>query len=214
MTKLLAMALLVGLPAMTHAQSGWYAGVDVGSARSDVEIDEYFLIGATTDRGSGSTTGFRLHGGYRMGRFFALDLAYVDFGQFENHFDPDDCPNGAPGPCPFDARTSINGFVGSAVGILPIGDHWFLNARMGFARIKVDTREIGGASGAGGNSNVANDGFHYSIGGGYRFNDHWEVVLDYSGYDQFDLGVTFGGAFGVYNLGETTMTSLGVNYRW
>ena len=93
----LLVTMLVALPAMAQAQSGWYAGFDVGSARSDTEIDEHVLFGDTTARGSGSTTGMRLHAGYQFGRFFALDLAYVDFGQFENHFDPDDCPNGAPG---------------------------------------------------------------------------------------------------------------------
>ena len=33
--KLLALGMLVCLPA--QAQSGWYAGVDVGAARSDAE---------------------------------------------------------------------------------------------------------------------------------------------------------------------------------
>jgi OOP family OmpA-OmpF porin len=210
-TKLLALGLLACVPALAHAQGGWYAGLDVGAARSDVEIDEHAFFGDVTDRGSGSTTGFRLHGGYQFGRFFALDFGYVDFGQFENHFDPDDCPNGAPGPCPVDTRTSIDGFVGSFVGILPLGEHWFLDARIGFARIKVDTSAFGAIDV---DDSSTNDGFNYGIGGGYRFNEHWEAVFDYSGYDQFDLGLTLSGAFGVYNLGETTMTSLGVNYRW
>jgi hypothetical protein len=55
---------------------------------------------------------------------------------------------------------------------------------------------------------------NYGIGAGYRFNEHWEVMLDYSGFEQMDFGLTLGGAFGVYDLGETTLTSLGVNYRW
>jgi OOP family OmpA-OmpF porin len=210
-TKLLIATLTLILPALGQAQSGWYAGLDVGSAKSDTQIEEYFLFGGTTDRGSGSTTGFRVHGGYQFGRYFAIDLSYVDFGQFSSHFDPNDCPFGAPGPCPFDVRTSINGFIGSLVGILPMGDHWFMNARLGVGTIRVKTDEIGGA-GLGGDT--TNSGFHYGIGGGYRFNEHWEFVLDYSGYDQEDLGLTLGGDFGAYNLGETTLTSVGVSYRW
>jgi opacity protein-like surface antigen len=208
--KLLTAMATLALPAMAQA-NGWYAGLDVGSARSDTEIDEYVLLGDTTDRGSSTTTGFRLHAGYQFGRFFALDLAYVDFGQSENHFDPDDCPFGAPGPCPFDVRTSIHGFIGSFVGILPIGEHWFLDARLGYGNMKVETSEIAGAGLDGNSTNAA---FHYGIAGGYRFNDHWEFRLDYSGYDLDDLGLTLIGDFGAYNLGETTMTSLGVNYRW
>jgi len=208
--KLLAATLTLMLPALAQAQ-GWYAGLDVGSASSDAEIDEYVFLGDTTARGSGSTTGFRLHAGYQFGRFFALDLGYVDFGQFENHFDPDDCPFGAPGPCPFDVRTSINGVIGSLVGILPIGEHWLLDARLGYGNIKVETNEIAGAGLDGSNTNA---GFHYGIAGGYRLDEHWEFRLDYSAYDQEDFGLTLGGDFGAYNLGETTMTSLGVTYRW
>ena len=59
--QLLAGLALV-LPAMSHAQ-GWYAGLDVGSARTDSVIDEHFLLDDTTARASGTTTGFRLRGG-------------------------------------------------------------------------------------------------------------------------------------------------------
>jgi opacity protein-like surface antigen len=208
--KLLA-AMVLAIPAIAQAQSGWYAGFDVGAAHSDTKINEYVFFGDTTDRGSGSTTSFRLHAGYQFGRFFALDLAYVDFGQFENHFDPDDCPYGAPGPCPFDVRTSLKGVIGSLVGILPIGDHWLLDARLGYGKVNVKTNEI---AGAGLDGDSTNDGFHYAIGGGYRFDEHWEFRLDYSAYDQEDFGLTLGGDFGAYNLGETTMTAVGVNYRW
>jgi opacity protein-like surface antigen len=208
--KLLA-TMLVALPAMAQAQSGWYAGLDVGAARSDTEIDEYVLFGDTTARNSGSSTGMRLHGGYQFGRFFGLDVAYVDFGQFENHFDPDDCPFGAPGPCPFDVRTSISGFIFSLVGILPMGEHWFGDARLGVGELKVKTNEIGGEN-LDGNSSSAT--FQFGLGAGYRYNEHWSFRLDYSTYDQEDLGLTLSGAFGTYNVGQTTMTALGVNYRW
>ena len=212
LTKLLATTLLVCLPAIACAQSGWYAGLDVGAARTDANIDEHFLLGDTTDRASGSTTGIRLRAGYQFGRFFALEAAYVDFGQFENHFDPNDCPAGAPGPCPVDVRTSINGFVGTLVGILPIGDHWYLDARLGFGTVKIKAKAVGSTDLEASSSNTT--GAHYGIGGGYRFNDHWEVLLDYSEYDQLDFGLTLGGEFGVYDLGETSVTSLGVSYRW
>ncbi|HEY6126451.1 MAG TPA: porin family protein [Steroidobacteraceae bacterium] len=209
-TKLLAAGVLVSLPAMAQAQ-GWYAGIDVGAARSDAEIDEYAFFGTATDRNSGDTTGIRLRGGFQFGRFFALELSYVDFGEFESHFDPDDCPNGAPGPCPVDVRTSINGTVLTAVGIVPFGEHWFLNARAGYGKMKIETQAFGATDIDGSSSN---DGFHFGIGGGYRFNEHWNVLLDYSSYDQMDFGLTLSGAFGAYNQGETTMTSLGVNYSW
>jgi OOP family OmpA-OmpF porin len=208
-TQLLA-TLALTLPVMAHA-GDWYAGLDVGSAQSEAKIDEYVLFGATTARASDTTTGWRLRGGYQFSRFFALEVAYVDFGDVDYHFDPDDCPFGAPGPCPFNVRTSINGFVGTLRGILPIGDHWFLDARLGYGVMNVDANEIGGADTSASNDNNT---VHYGIGGGYRFNEHWEILADYSEYAQDDLGDLLGGDSGSYNLGETSVTSLGVGYRW
>ena len=207
--QLLAMLALL-LPLTSQAQ-GWYAGLDVGSARSDAEIDEHLFLGDTTARASGTTTGFRLRGGYQFGRFFALELAYVDFGELKSHFDPDDCPAGAPGPCPLDVRTAISGLVGTLRGIIPIGDHWYVDGRLGWGKMEVDTNEIGGSELDG---NTENEALHYGVGVGYRFGDHWDIALDYSEYNQEDIGLTLFGTFGVYNLGETSVTSLGVNYRW
>lgn len=209
MTKLMGTLALV-LPVMSHAGT-WYAGLDVGSAKADAKITEYGLFGATTDRGSDTATGWRLRGGYQFGRFFALEIAYVDLGEVDYHFDPDDCPFGAPGPCPFNVRSSTSGFVGTIRGILPIGDRWFLDARVGYGDMHVDANEIGGT---GIKASRNNKSVHYGIGGGYRFNEHWEVVLDYSAYEQEDFGDSLSGDAGSYNLGETTVTSLGVGYRW
>jgi len=209
MTKLLATLVLV-LPAMAHA-GGWYAGLDAGSANSNASVNEYGFFGDTTARGSDTTTGWRLRGGYQFGRFFALEVAYVDFGEVDYHFDPDDCPFGAPGPCPFDVRSSSSGFVGTVRGILPIGDHWFMDARLGYGKMRVDANEIGGAAIE---TSIDLDTFHFGIGGGYRFNEHWEILLDYSEYNQEDLGATLSGDSGSYDLGETSATSLGVSYRW
>ena len=207
-TKLVAM-LALALPVMAHA-SGWYAGLDVGSAKSDAKIDEYALFGDVTARASDTTTSFRLRGGYQFGRYFALEVAYVDFGEVEYHFDPDDCPFGAPGPCPFNVRSSINGVVGTLRAIMPIGDRWFVDARLGYGTMKVDTDEIAGTATSESRSNGT---VHYGIAGGYRFNDHWEVVLDFSEYAQDDLS-GLGSDSGSYNLGESSVTSLGVAYRW
>jgi len=208
-TKLLA-ALALVLPVMTHA-GGWYAGLDAGSANSDATVNEYGFFGDTTARGNDTTTGWRLRGGYQFGRFFALEIAYVDFGEVDYHFDPDDCPFGAPGPCPFDVRSASNGFVGTLRGILPIGDHWFLDAGLGYGKMRVDADEIGGAAIE---TSIDHDTFHFGIGGGYRFNEHWEILLDYSEYNQEDLGATLSGDSGSYDLGETSATSLGISYRW
>jgi OOP family OmpA-OmpF porin len=211
MKRIQLLAMLASMsPLASHAQ-GWYAGLDAGSARTDSVIDEHFLLDDTTARASGTTTGFRLRGGYQFGRFFALEVAYVDFGEFKNHFEPDDCPAGAPGPCPLDVRTSINGLMATLRGILPIGDHWFIDTRLGWGKLDVDADQVGGSDLE---NSIENPAFHYGIGGGYRFDEHWAVALDFSEYNQEDLGLTLAGSFGIYDLGETSVTSIGVAYRW
>jgi OmpA-OmpF porin, OOP family len=209
MTKLLATLALV-LPVMSHAGE-WYAGLDLGSARSDGKVNEYGFFGATTAQGTDSTTSWRVRGGYQFGRFFALELAYVDLGEVEYHFEPDNCPNGASGPCPFNVRSSSTGFVGTLRGMVPIGDRWFLDARLGYGKMDVDADQVGSAA-----TNVSNENaaFHYGIGGGFRFNEHWEILLDYSEYNQEDWGDTLTGTSGAYDLGEASVTSLGIGYRW
>jgi OmpA-OmpF porin, OOP family len=207
-TKLLATLALM-LPAMAHAGT-WYAGLDVGSGQSDAKINEYFTLGGATARDSDTSTVFRVRGGYQFGRFFALEVAYVDFGEVEYQFDPDDCPWGSPGPCPFSARSSINGFVGTLRGIWPIGDHWFFDARLGYGSMKTDTHVIGPTDISESRSNGT---AHYGLASGYRFTDHWEVVLDFSEYAQDDMS-RLGGDSGTYNLGESSVTSVGISYRW
>jgi OOP family OmpA-OmpF porin len=207
--KLLAAVALI-LPAMAHGQ-GWYVGLDVGEARSDSSIAESPIFAATTARSSVSTTGFRLRGGYQFGRFVAVEVAYVDFGDVESHFEPSDCANGAPGPCPLDVRSSQSGLIGTVVGVLPIGEHWYFNARVGWGKFEVDAHEVGGA---GLEADSENPAFHYGIGGGYRFNENWGVLLDYSEYNQEDWSETLQGDFGAYDIGETSVTSLGVSYRF
>jgi hypothetical protein len=202
--------LALVLPLTSQAQ-GWYAGLDVGTARSDAVISENLILAASTARSTDTTTAFRLRGGYQFGRFFALEIAYVDFGELKSHFDPDECLFGAPGPCPLDVRTSMSGLVGTLRGVVPIGDHWYVDARAGWGKLDVDIDQLGSEEL---DTSIENPVFHYGIGGGYRFNDHWEIALDYSEYNQEDWGLTLGGAFGVYDLGETSVTSLGVGYRW
>ena len=208
LTELLAGVALM-LPAMVNAQ-GWYAGVDVGSARSDAKINEN-VLGQTTARSTETTTAFRLRGGYQIWKWFAVELAYVDFGEVESHFDPDECPPGSPGSCAFDVRTSMSGLLGTLRAIVPIGQHWYVDGRLGWGKMDVHVSEIGGEGLDGDDENTL---FQYGIGGGYRINEHWEIALEFSEYNQEDFGETLTGEFGLYNLGESSVTSLGVAYRW
>ena len=209
-TKLLA-ALALIVPAMAHGQ-GFYAGLDVGEARSDAKIAKHVLRRHHRPLRAAAAPAFGCAAVSRFGRFFALEAAYVDFGEIESHFDPDDCPSGAPGPvrstCALPAVESSSrwwAFCRSAnTGIS-------MRAWAGARSTSNAMRSVGLAS----KPKNENTAFNYGIGAGYRFNEHWGVAARLQRVQPGGLlEHTLDGDFGVYNLGETSVTSLGVSYRW
>jgi hypothetical protein len=92
-----------------------------------------------------------------------------------------------------------------------LGASWSINGRLGGFRMKMRTHESG-------NAGVADSGNHgglqYGLGVGYRMNEHWRVQLDWTRYEEVDLGLTFGGGIGVFSFGQSELTSLGVEYHW
>ena len=80
-------ALLVCLVStQARAEQGWYAGAqggrastDVGSADVNAALAAYDITGIATVRDS-TRTAWRLFGGYRINRWFAVEGGYVDLG--------------------------------------------------------------------------------------------------------------------------------------
>lgn len=211
--KLLAATLVACLPLVAHAKSGWYVGLDAGKAQADAEVVEYFLGGDVTDQDDGSSTGIHLRGGYQFGRFFALEGGFADFGEYEYSFDPDDCPFGAPGPCPFSVSTSFRGFTLSMLGILPLGDRWSIHGRLGFFEMQAVSRQLDGGDLR---DSSSEGGMQFALGAGLKLDEHWEFQFDYSRFEQLDFGFGFNviGDFGTYDVGDTTLTSIGIRYQW
>ena len=212
-SKLLAAALLVCLPLVSHAQKGWYVGLDAGKSSADAEVEEYIFGGDVTAEETGTSSGIHLRGGYQFGRYFALELGYADFGDFDYSFDPDDCPFGNPGPCPFSVSTSFSGYTGSLVGILPLGKRWSLHGRFGIFKMNVASHQT-----PGGELGEVSDeeGLQYSLGAGLQLDEHWQFLFDYSKYGELDFGLGFNlvGDFGSYDVGDTRLLSIGINYHW
>jgi OOP family OmpA-OmpF porin len=209
---LLAAALSACLPVAAHANPGWYVGFDAGKTQADAEIKDFLLFGDVTAEDSGSSTGFQLRGGYQFGRFFALELGVVDLGDFEHSFELERCP-GSADPCSVSATTAFRGFTLSMVGILPLGEHWSINARAGMSEMRATSRQLNG----GDRSDSTNEaGVHFGIGVGFKMDEHWQFLLNHSTIEALDfgLGVNTSGAFGVYDVGDTTLTSIGINYHW
>lgn len=198
--ELLRAVLLAGaaiLAQSANARGSWYAGLDVGLSEADVEISLFTTGVPEIDDSDASSTGVRVRAGYQFSRYVAVEIGYADFGDFDYEFEP-----------ALRATTSLTGFIGNVVGTLPLGRRWTVNGRVGLFRMRVKNSELGGAD-----ESRTKDGLQVGIGAGFRVNDHWELLLDYTKYEQLYFGPALG-TFGDYDFGDTRLTSLGVNYRW
>src|SRR5688572_6030861 len=102
----LSLALASG-PALAQ-DSGFYLGAGVGQFGIEIEDEE---LGEVFDE---DDTSLKIFGGWRFGPFFAVELAYIDFGAPEQDFD-------IGGGDVVNVEAELTGFEPSLVATLPIG---------------------------------------------------------------------------------------------
>ena len=127
-----------------------YLGAGIGHTR--IDASDY---GNSFD---GSDHGYKLFGGYRFNDYFALELAYYDYGE------PDDSFGGV------DVAIELDGFGGFAVGFYPLNDSFDLMARLGYARYDIKARAAG--------ISVSNDddAVAWGFGGDYKLNKRFSIA--------------------------------------
>ena len=168
-----AALLLSGLAAAAAAQadeeSGFYAGAGVGVF--DVRIDDFDDIDATIDDYDSDDTAWKVFGGWRMTKYFAAEVAYVNLGSPDDEILPD-----------LTLTTETDGFAPYLVGTFPIGDWFELFAKAGYywyeTEVQIDT-PIGSAS-----ESDSDSTFTWTAGMGINFFEHINVRLE---YEQFDI---------------------------
>jgi opacity protein-like surface antigen len=208
--QLAAMAALLPL-AFAGAASGadepgkWYAGVDYGESQLDRDDDALFV----TDRDDKSDV-IAIRVGYRFVPAFAVEAGYIDIGDFSANYMPPCTPS--PNCQPYDTKTSIDGFLLNAVGIWPLAEHFELKASIGATYRKLDATV-----------NYATATYHYSetdtifsfgVGIGIPVNERLEIDLDYTHYRELGLGMTLNQSLGVIDEAESSLTTLGVRFRF
>ncbi len=168
-----AALLLSGLAAAAAAQadeeSGFYAGAGVGVF--DVRIDDFDDIDATIDDYDSDDTAWKVFGGWRMTKYFAAEVAYVNLGSPDDEILPD-----------LTLTTETDGFAPYLVGTFPIGDWFELFAKAGYywyeTEVQIDT-PIGSAS-----ESESDSTFTWTAGMGVNFFERFNVRLE---YEQFDI---------------------------
>lgn len=199
---LVALCGLIATPQAT-AQSGWYIGGSVGKSNIDDDIAMGGLI--TSGTVEGSSTGFKIFGGYQFNNYFALDLALVDLGKAKY--------SGTYFNVPVTGGTiEIWGLNMSAVGILPVHESFSVFGKVGVFAWGAEARDTTG--GLSFSSSESGADFSFGLGMSYNFTKNWSARFE---WERFKVGGgedAYTGQPNATRSANVDLLSLGVAYRF
>src|SRR5690349_17073012 len=119
----LAAFSLAAVPAAFAQQqeevSGFYVGAGVG--QFNAQIDDVDQVDNTVDDWDEDDTAYKVFAGYRMNRFLAFELDYINLGE----------PSGSVVPGR-NVDAAVDGFAPFVVGTLPLGPYFEVYGRAGY----------------------------------------------------------------------------------
>jgi opacity protein-like surface antigen len=198
MKKILALATFAALCAAQPAvagDTGFYVGADIGQISADIdkgdldslvndalEFEGLTLEGSSDLDDSDMTYGLTV--GYKFMPYFAVEGQYLDLGEAK-YTVGGEIFEGPEFLGTADVSTSINssGFALSVLGILPIQEVWEVYARLGMYFGDTEADLSAAADGdivLSGSESKSEEEFFYGIGGGYTFNETWNVRVEYT----------------------------------
>jgi OOP family OmpA-OmpF porin len=208
-TGTLSLAVLAAIfsPYAVADDSGWYAGANVGQSRAKIDDPRIAaqLLGAGVTAVSIADnkrdTGYKLFGGYRVNKNFALEGGYFNLGRFS--YVATTVPAGT-----LAGNIRLQGVNLDAVGMLPITEQFSAFGRLGvnYAQAR-DNFTNTGAVLAPVNPNPSKNQVNYKFGGGlqYDFTKSLGMRLEAERYRINDA---------VGNKGDIDLYSLGLVYRF
>jgi len=202
----LAVLAAIASPFAAADDMGWYGGVNVGQSRAKIDDGGITskLLGSGLATSSISNddrdTGYKIFGGYKFNRNFAVEGGYFDLGRFG--FSATTVPAGT-----LNGNIRLKGLNLDAVGILPITEKFSV-----FGRVGVDYAEARDSfSGTGAvnvlNPNPSKRAANIKFGGGlqYDFTEALAMRLEAERYRIDDA---------VGNKGDIDLVSVGLVYRF
>lgn len=187
--------------------SGWYMGANVGMTMGNIDDDsikdQLMATGVTSVSidDDDTTTGYKLFGGYRYNKNFALEGGYFNLGELG--YTATTVPAGT-----LTGEASISGLNLDLVGIYPFTKKVSAFGRLGVHYAKVeDTFSNSGIVPVPADSDPSESALNYKIGVGlqYDFTDALGMRAEVERYRINDA---------VDNLGDIDLISLGVVYRF
>ena len=193
-------------PFVMADDSGWYVGANVGQSKA--KIDDARITNNLLGVGFASSivddnrdTGYKLFGGYKFNKNFALEGGYFDLGKFG--FTATTVPAGT-----LTGSIRLKGINLDAVGTLPITEKFSAFARVGlnYAEAK-DNFTSTGAAPVQTNPNPSKRDTNYKVGLGlqYALTESLGMRVEAERYRINDA---------VGNMGDIDLISVGLVYRF
>jgi len=148
--------------------TGFYLGGGVG--QFNVEVDDFDDVTTAIEEYDSDDTAWKAFGGWRMNKYFGLELAYVNLGSPEDEILPDTF-----------VEIETDGFAPYAVGTLPLGP-FELFAKAGYFFHETDARvttPLGSLT-----ESDSGEDFTWSAGVGVTVFETFNLRLE---YEQFDF---------------------------
>ena len=204
----IVLSALAGQAFAQQSESGWYAGISAGQSKANVDSGSVLpVVGATQSRVStdDTDTAFKLFGGYRFNRHFALEGGYADLGSFKATRTVT-----APAAGSISGDFKVSGIFFQAVGIIPLGDKFSIFGSAGLFANEVKTSAsttgpivlLNGSSASHSDSNLK-----LGIGAGFDFTDKIGVRIEWERF--FELGDQSVGA-----TMDVDLVTIGVVFRF
>ena len=202
----LAALAAIASPLAVADESGWYGGINIGRTRANIDDERITssLLGvglATTSiTDSDRDTGYKLFGGYKINRNFALEGGYFDLGRFG--FTATTVPPGT-----LDGSIRLKGLNLDAVGILPISEKFSAFGRVGmnYAQARDSFSGTGLVNVTNPNPSKREANYKYGAGLQYDFTESLGMRLEAERYRINDA---------VGNKGDVDLFSVGLIYRF
>ena len=150
--------------------SGFYLGGGVGQFNAG--IDDVDQVDDTVDNWDSDDTAYKFFAGYRVNRFLALEVDYINLGE----------PSGAVVPG-FNVDAAVDGFAPYVVGTVPLGPYFEVFGRVGYyfydATVGTETELDGRAE-----FDEESEDLVWGGGIGANIGEKFNVRLE---YERFDL---------------------------
>lgn len=208
---LVAVSLLASSAWAQQQPGKYYVALDVG--RSRIDAGQAGILVPVEGMQHGTDIGFKGLFGIQVSRYFAVEAGYTHFGSFDARNIPYTCST-AP-PCTYEISASTHGPFTNLVGLWPFAERWSASVRGGaqYAQSSLQARDPD-VPGTTTDNDQSSWGFLYGVGINYQVNPRMRVRLNWEQNDQISIGLNLGGGVGVYQLGSSSLLSLGLDYRF